>query len=204
MSSSTSAGLSATKVSAGPIHSFDVEGLLRLVAAASASLDSDRETAKGYIRRAAELLQGIRQDRCTAATASSGGRGGLAAWQQKRVVAYVEANIGSHIGVVDLARVVRLSKGHFFRAFRESFGEPPMAYVVKRRVVLGQELMRKSRAPLSQIALACGMCDQPHFTRIFHKLVGLSPGLWRRQFASGRGPLPAARADGVGKYDSVN
>jgi AraC-like DNA-binding protein len=64
--------------------------------------------------------------------------------------------------------------------------------------------MRKSRTPLSQIALACGMCDQPHFTRIFHRVVGVSPGLWRRQLASGRGVPPAARADGAGEYDSVN
>jgi len=61
-----------------------------------------------------------------------------------------------------------------------------MAYVAKRRIVLAQELMRTSRVSLSQIALACGMCDQPHFTRVFHKIVGVSPGVWRRQFAGGR------------------
>ena len=102
-------------------------------------------------------------------------------------MAYVEANIGSNIRTTDLARVVRLSKAYFFRAFRNSFGDSPMAYVVKRRVSLGQELMRNSRASLSQIALACGMCDQAHFTRVFHRVVGVSPGLWRREFATGRG-----------------
>lgn len=204
MSRSSSADLSATEVPQRPIHTFDVESLLELVAAASASLDSDRETAKGYMRRAAELLRGLREDRRAAPRACSSVRGGLAKWQQKRVAAYVEANIASNIRATDLARVARLSKGHFFRAFRESFGETPMAYVVKRRVVLGQELMRKSRSPLSQIALACGMCDQPHFTRIFHRVVGVSPGLWRRQLSGGRGALPAARAEGVGGYDSVN
>jgi transcriptional regulator GlxA family with amidase domain len=188
----------------GPIHTFDVENLLKLVTAASASLDGDRETAKGYMQRAAELLRGFREARGTAHTACSRARSGLATWQQKRVVAYVEANIGSNIRVIDLARIVRLSKGHFFRAFRESFGEPPMAYVVKRRVVLGQELLRKSRAPLSQIALACGMCDQPHFTRLFHRIVGVSPGLWRRQVASGRGVLTTTRTGGSAGYDSVN
>lgn len=204
MSRSASAAFSPTRVSPAPIRSFDVDGLLRLVAAASASLDSDRETAKGYIQRAAEVLRSLREDRGTAPTTVSCMRGGLAPWQQKRVMAYVEANIGSHIGVIDLARVARLSTAHFFRAFRKSFGEPPMAYIVKRRVVLGQELMRKSRAPLSDIALACGMCDQPHFTRIFHRIVGVSPGLWRRQLASGHEPLTATRTDGLRGCDPVN
>ncbi len=194
MPRSASAGVSVTRVSEGPSNSLDIVRLSKLIEAASATLDDDRETAKGYMQRAAELLRGFREVRGT----------GLATWQQKRVVAYVEANIGTNIRAIDLARVVRLSKGHFFRAFRESFGEPPMAYVVKRRVVLGQELMRKSRAPLSQIALACGMCDQPHFTRLFHRIVGVSPGLWRRQLANERGVLTTRRADGLSGYDSVN
>lgn len=204
MPRSASAGVSVTRVSEGPFNSLDVVRLSKLIEAASASLDGDRETAKGYMQRAAELLRGFREVPGTAATAFSSARSGLATWQRKRVVAYVEANIGTNIRAIDLARLVRLSKGHFFRAFRESFGEPPMAYVVKRRVVLGQELMRKSRAPLSQIALACGMCDQPHFTRLFHRIVGVSPGLWRRQFAGGRGVLTTTRTDGLAGYDSVN
>lgn len=204
MSRSASVALSPARVSVAPIQSFDVEGLLRLVAAASASLDSDRETAKGYIQRAAEVLRGLREDRGNAPTIFSCMRGGLAPWQQKRVEAYVEANIASHIGVDDLARVVHMSTAHFFRAFRKSFGEPPMAYVVKRRVVLGQELMQNSRAPLSDIALACGMCDQPHFTRVFHRFVGVSPGLWRRQLASGHEPPTATRTDGLGGSDPAN
>lgn len=204
MPRTASPGVYATMVSEGPSNSLDVVRLSKLIEAASATLDGDRETAKGYMQRAAELLRGFCEARGIAPAALSCGRGGLATWQQKRVVAYVEANIGTNIRAIDLARVVRLSKGHFFRAFRESFGEPPMAYVVKRRVVLGQELMRKSPAPLSQIALACGMCDQPHFTRLFHRIVGVSPGLWRRQFTNGRGVLTTRQADGVAGYDSVN
>jgi AraC family transcriptional regulator len=197
MSSSASAGTSVDRVSGEPTDPFDEEMLSKLIAAACASLDSDHATAKEYIERAAELLQVSREERGAPPSAFSYVRGGLACWQQKRVVAYVEANIGSKIRAVDLAGVVRLSTTYFFRAFRASFREPPMAYVVKRRVLLGQELMRNSRASLSQIALACGMCDQAHFTRAFHRIVGMSPGLWRRQFAGGHGSSerPVPRAD---------
>ena len=186
MSTSASADVSLDRVSNEPSRSVDDDILSRLIAAASASLDSDRATAKEYIEQAAELLRVAREERLTAPSAFSSMRGGLASWQKRRVAAYVETNVASNIKAIDLARMVRLSKGHFFRAFRASFGEPPMAYVAKRRIVLAQELMRTSRVSLSQIALACGMCDQPHFTRVFHKIVGVSPGVWRRQFAGGR------------------
>jgi AraC family transcriptional regulator len=187
MLSSTSPGVLAPAVSHGPRPSFDGEILSKLIATASASLDSDRATAKDCIQRAAALLQVFRKERLPAQSALPFVRGGLASWQQKRVAVYVEANIGANIRATDLAHVARLSNSHFSRAFRKSFGEGPMAYVLKQRIRRSQELMRESKASLCEISLACGMCDQPHFTRVFHRVVGVSPGLWRRQFASGHG-----------------
>jgi AraC-like DNA-binding protein len=42
--------------------------------------------------------------------------------------------------------------------------------------------MLSSGDALSRIALDCGMCDQAHFTRVFRRVVGVSPSVWRRQF----------------------
>jgi AraC-like DNA-binding protein len=163
------------------IGSFDSNVLSNLLATACASLDNDRDTARACIQRAVEFLRTSINSEAFPAHASPVIRGGLAAWQRKRVVAYVQANVGSDIRVPDLANVAGLSTGHFFRAFRESFGESPLTYVTRQRILYSQQLMLRSPAPLSQIALDCGMCDQPHFTRVFRRVVGISPGLWRRQ-----------------------
>jgi AraC family transcriptional regulator len=112
-------------------------------------------------------------------------RGGLAAWQVKRVTAFVEANIGKNIRVGDLAGIVQLSTGHFSRAFKESFGETPIGYVTRQRMRHAQAIMLRSREPLATIALDCGMCDQSHFTRVFRRIVGVNPAAWRRQFSTG-------------------
>jgi AraC-like DNA-binding protein len=40
---------------------------------------------------------------------------------------------------------VRLSPGHFTRAFRETFGETPIAYVARRRMRHAQVLGRERR-----------------------------------------------------------
>jgi len=47
-----------------------------------------------------------------------------------------------------------------------------------------QVIMLNTREPLSRVALDCGMYDQAHFARVFRKVVGISPSLWRRQFQS--------------------
>jgi AraC family transcriptional regulator len=100
------------------------------------------------------------------------------------VVAYVEANLSLRIRVADLAGIVHLSISHFSRAFRESFGQPPAAYVKVRRIRHAQVLMLNTREPLSQVALDSGMSDQAHFTRVFRRVAGVSPSLWRRQLQS--------------------
>jgi AraC family transcriptional regulator len=112
-------------------------------------------------------------------------RGGLAPWQMKRVIDYIEANLGSNIRAEDLAGIARLSVSHFSRTFRRSFGETPHSYVMRQRMRRAQDIMLRSEHPLSRIALDCGMCDQAHFSRVFRKLVGTNPWAWRRQFSGG-------------------
>ena len=111
-------------------------------------------------------------------------RGGLASWQAKRVVAYIESNIGLSLRVADLAGIVQLSISYFSHAFRKSFGQSPRAYVEVQRMRHAQVIMLNTREPLSQVALACGMSDQAHFTRVFRRIVGITPSVWRRQFQS--------------------
>jgi AraC-like DNA-binding protein len=51
---------------------------------------------------------------------------------------------------------------------------------MERRIEWAKRMMHESDEPLSQIALACGLADQAHFTRLFRKFVGMPPSQWRR------------------------
>ena len=82
--------------------------------------------------------------------------------------------------VDDLAALVELSSFHFCRAFRDSFGDSPHAYVTRRRIERAQGLMLTTDNSLSQVAMDCGLADQAHFNRLFRRFVGESPGAWRR------------------------
>ena len=160
------------------------ETLVQLLAAATAAFDSDHDGARICIQRAAELLQVSRNREGHRRNESAVLRGGLAPWQVKRAAAYIEVNIISNIRVAHLAGIVHLSVSHFSRAFSQSFGESPHAYIMRRRMRRAQVIMLNSREPLARIALDCGMSDQAHFTRVFRRTFGINPGIWRRLFST--------------------
>jgi AraC family transcriptional regulator len=155
--------------------------LASLLETATVALNTDRRVTQKCIRRAAALLGIDLSPRGEAAAERSHLQGGLAPWQARRLRIYIEERLDSTIRAGDLAGLVRLSTSHFFRAFRNTFGETPVAYITKRRMLRAQDLMLKPRVSLSQIALECGMCDQAHFSRTFRRIVGTNPTVWRRQ-----------------------
>jgi AraC family transcriptional regulator len=172
-----------TNVSLGTSPGLSTPGLLeRLVEAAAAAIDANREMACSTLERTLVLLTADRdpgeaQRRCPQ-------RGGLAPWQARRVAAYVREHIGAPLRASELSKLVRLSYSHFNRAFKVSFRETPTSYIMRQRMSLAQEKMLTTDHALSRVALECGLCDQAHFSRMFRRIVGLSPRLWRRQFAS--------------------
>lgn len=106
--------------------------------------------------------------------------GGLASWQLRKVTAHVESRLGRNLVTEELALVASLSPGHFCRAFKVSMGETPHAYVIRQRIRRAQKLMLETGHSLSDIASCCGLTDQAHLTRLFKRLVGTTPLLWRR------------------------
>jgi AraC-like DNA-binding protein len=156
--------------------------VIKLLEDADEVIDRDRDAARACIARASALLRDdVRPAQAPAALL----QGGLAPWQISRVKAHVEAHLDSALRMRDLAAIVRLSIGHFSRSFTRSFGLAPFAYVADRRLARAQELMLTTDDPLSQIALACGLCDQSHLTRLFRRHVGTSPNVWRRNHRDG-------------------
>ncbi|HUL04934.1 MAG TPA: AraC family transcriptional regulator [Candidatus Acidoferrum sp.] len=165
--------------------------VIKLLEDADDVIGRDRDAARACIARASALLRDdIRPAHAPAALV----QGGLAPWQIARVKAHVEAHLDATLRMRDLAAIARLSTGHFCRSFTRSLGTAPFAYVAARRLARAQELMLTTDEALSQIALACGLCDQSHLTRLFRRHLGTSPNAWRRSHrgdpAASAPPLP--------------
>jgi AraC family transcriptional regulator len=161
--------------------------ITELIEHAEIALESDRNAARDCITRALALLRNVRPSaECTAPSASAKPQsGGLAPWQVSRVTAYIDTHLESTIRAQDLTQIVKLSVSRFFRAFKVSFGTPPLEYVARRRIDLACELMVATDQSICQIALACGLCDQSHFCRVFRRIIGVSPSAWRRANRAG-------------------
>jgi AraC family transcriptional regulator len=149
-----------------------------LIDAAVMAFDADRDNSRRYLLRALALLDVKRG--ASAESARRSDRGGLLAWQLNGVVDYIETHLALKIAAVDLAGLINVSKGQLSRAFKISVGVPPFQYIARRRLELACTMMRTTREPLSQVAVACGLCDQAHLSRLFRRMVGVSPSAWRR------------------------
>ena len=157
------------------------KGLVELLETAKRELERDREAATASLATVSSILQSEIERRSRA----NGFRpGALAAWQIARVRAFIERNLHRTIHTMDLSAVAKRSPAHFSRSFKQAFGEPPHAYLVRRRLERACHLMMTSSASLSEIALSVGFSDQAHLSRLFRQAFGQSPSSWRRDFES--------------------
>jgi AraC-like DNA-binding protein len=106
--------------------------------------------------------------------------GGFAPWLVKRLRAHIETNIETPLRLEDVAGLARVSRSHFSRAFKKTFGEPFSRYVMGVRLERARRLLIDTNQSISEIALACGLSDQSHLTRLFHRRYGAPPRAWRR------------------------
>ena len=160
-----------------------VERAEYLLKQAMISLQTDRDVAWRCLTDAATLLSEGAEPKAESQESPYTFRpGGLARWQARRTLTYIEDNLGAKLNVGQLAGLVTLSKSHFSRSFSRAIGLPPMVYVAGRRIEQAKRLMTSTSDPLSHIALACGFSDQPHFNKLFRRRMGMSPGIWRRRY----------------------
>jgi AraC-like DNA-binding protein len=109
-------------------------------------------------------------------------RGGLASWQLQRARDFINANLAGDPSVSEVAKVCGLSTNYFVRAFKQATGVPPYRWLTKQRIERAKELLQDPGRELADIAQLCGFVDQSHFTRVFSRSEGYSPGRWRRLY----------------------
>jgi AraC family transcriptional regulator len=110
--------------------------------------------------------------------------GGLSGWQLRRVTDFMTEHAAEDLALEELAALVSLSAKHFARVFRQSTGTPPHRWLIERRLDRAKAMLVEGDLNLAEIALACGFADQSHFTAAFRKLVGMTPGSYRRELGT--------------------
>jgi AraC-like DNA-binding protein len=100
-----------------------------------------------------------------------------------------DARYADAIDVDAMAQAAGLSRAHFSREFRRTFGVSPHAYLLTRRLEQAASLLRMTDRAVVDICLSVGLQSLGSFTTSFKRAYGVSPTQYRAAY-----PPPAAHA----------
>lgn len=95
------------------------------------------------------------------------------------VVEFMQINLRESLRLEDFAKQVGMSVSHFSELFRAQTGQSPMAYFTSIRIRYGCRLLDLSGQTVKSVAVECGYRDPYYFSRVFKKVMGLSPEKYR-------------------------
>jgi AraC-like DNA-binding protein len=103
-----------------------------------------------------------------------------------------DARYAEPLEVDDLARAAGLSKAHFSREFRRTFGESPYVYLMTRRLERAAALLRSTDYSVAEICLEVGLQGVGSFTTSFKRMFEMTPTAYRATFppASSQARVP--------------
>ena len=105
----------------------------------------------------------------------------LAAHQLRRVNEYVESRLEQPVALADLAKAAGGSVFHFIRAFKNTVGDTPYNYVLRRRTDRAKAMLDEGEQSNAVIAGRCGFSSKANFVKTIKRLVGTTPTRYRRR-----------------------
>jgi AraC family transcriptional regulator len=93
---------------------------------------------------------------------------------------HLDLHFADGVTLAGLAARAGVHPVHLVRAFRRHVGVTPGDYLRRRRIEAARTSLMTSATPIAEIALAAGFSSQAHFTRVFHRAIGLPPAAYRR------------------------
>ena len=87
-----------------------------------------------------------------------------------------------------VARRMGVSPGHFSQLLKERTGRTFVELLREIRIRRACDMLADADLSLSEVALACGFCDQSYFTHVFKDSRGMTPGQYRTMQAADRNP----------------
>jgi AraC family transcriptional regulator len=107
--------------------------------------------------------------------------GGLSPMVLRRAIKRLRSDSNADVSLAALALDAGLSRFHFCRAFKESTGLSPHAWLRQHRLEQAMNMLRDTDGSMASIAASLGYSSQTAFAAAFRKLTGESPSDWRRR-----------------------
>jgi AraC-like DNA-binding protein len=91
----------------------------------------------------------------------------------------LDRDIARPLDLPALARVAGCTPAHLSRLFRRTYGLPPAAYLLRRRIDKARQLLTDTDLPAAEISRKLGFHDASHFGRHFRRYAGVNPTQYR-------------------------
>jgi signal transduction histidine kinase/DNA-binding LacI/PurR family transcriptional regulator/CheY-like chemotaxis protein len=99
----------------------------------------------------------------------------------RRATAFIESHHAEAISREAIARHVSMSPDYLTDCFRQELGITPIVYLNRCRIRAARALLDTTDRAVTDVALSVGFADISHFTRTFHREVGMSPRAYRHR-----------------------
>jgi len=107
-------------------------------------------------------------------------QGGMPTVRLNRVIDFMRQNYANEIRLEELAHLAGMSPHYFCELFKNSAGLSPHQYFLRCRIDRAKEFLRSPEFTVSRVAKATGFADQSHFTKVFRRIVGMTPTQFRQ------------------------
>lgn len=97
------------------------------------------------------------------------------------VLDYIHVNYKEEIALDTLAKIIPMSEGQFCHSFKEVMNMPPIAYVIRHRILQSCSLLTETDWKIADIARNVGFNNISYFNREFIKAIGCSPSKYRKE-----------------------
>jgi AraC-like DNA-binding protein len=93
----------------------------------------------------------------------------------KEILAEAEGDLS----ISALANSAGVHPGHLTASFTKFYGTSPGVFLRAQRLERAEAMLRRTDAPIGEIAATCGYADASHFSRAFRAAKGLPPSIYR-------------------------
>ncbi|GGG52494.1 AraC family transcriptional regulator [Hymenobacter glacieicola] len=101
------------------------------------------------------------------------------------VVQYIKQHLTEQITVEKLSELACMSKATFFRVFKRELGLTPVEYIIQERLTEAKRLLRNPLATVAEVCFRAGFNNTAYFQKLFKQYAGVTPGLYKKQYAAG-------------------